>query len=173
MKHFYIFNFVPKFHDFPLKNRINYRDFSDFSISMPTKIKFAKKTVVSSSSDKHRVTPGKEARSKPRGRRKRRSWLNAGSLSPLIIWVRTNWSTTCLGFFLFVQFVQKYWSHLNKQVDNVHHINKKFWLFREKAKELWDSLRGLESEKFELSEKLKRQKYDVSLAKQKGILVAI
>lgn len=35
-------------------------------------------------------------------------------------------------------------------------------LFREKAKELWQSLMGLEAEKFDLSEKLKRQKYDVS-----------
>ncbi|PWA28473.1 hypothetical protein CCH79_00016322, partial [Gambusia affinis] len=37
---------------------------------------------------------------------------------------------------------------------------------KEKAKELWDALRGLEDEKFDLSEKLRRQKYDVSLAKQ-------
>lgn len=34
--------------------------------------------------------------------------------------------------------------------------------FRDKAKELWESLMGLEAEKFDLSEKLKRQKYDVS-----------
>lgn len=35
-------------------------------------------------------------------------------------------------------------------------------VFREKASELWQSLMGLEAEKFDLSEKLKRQKYDVS-----------
>ena len=33
---------------------------------------------------------------------------------------------------------------------------------REKASELWQWLMGLEAEKFDLSEKLKRQKYDVS-----------
>lgn len=36
------------------------------------------------------------------------------------------------------------------------------FLFREKANELWQWLMGLEAEKFDLSEKLKRQKYDVS-----------
>ncbi len=35
-------------------------------------------------------------------------------------------------------------------------------VFREKAGELWQWLKGLEAEKFDLSEKLKRQKYDVS-----------
>lgn len=34
---------------------------------------------------------------------------------------------------------------------------------REKANELWQWLMTLEAEKFDLSEKLKRQKYDVSL----------
>lgn len=36
------------------------------------------------------------------------------------------------------------------------------FVFREKASELWQWLMGLEAEKFDLSEKLKRQKYDVS-----------
>uniref|UniRef100_A0A3Q2DH22 Troponin T, cardiac muscle isoforms-like n=1 Tax=Cyprinodon variegatus TaxID=28743 RepID=A0A3Q2DH22_CYPVA len=44
----------------------------------------------------------------------------------------------------------------------VDHMNED--KLKEKAKELWDSLRGLESEKFDLSEKLRRQKYDVSKA---------
>lgn len=35
-------------------------------------------------------------------------------------------------------------------------------LIREKAKELWQWLMTLEAEKFDLMEKLKRQKYDVS-----------
>lgn len=35
-------------------------------------------------------------------------------------------------------------------------------MIREKANELWQWLMGLEAEKFDLSEKLKRQKYDVS-----------
>lgn len=35
-------------------------------------------------------------------------------------------------------------------------------MFREKANELWQWLMGLEAEKFDLGEKLKRQKYDVS-----------
>lgn len=46
-----------------------------------------------------------------------------------------------------------------------------FWLHpilfpssRDKAKELWDTLYQLETDKFEFGEKLKRQKYDVSLA---------
>lgn len=34
-------------------------------------------------------------------------------------------------------------------------------VFREKAKELWDWMYQLESEKFEHTEKLKRQKYEV------------
>uniref|UniRef100_A0A3Q2DG33 Troponin T, cardiac muscle isoforms-like n=1 Tax=Cyprinodon variegatus TaxID=28743 RepID=A0A3Q2DG33_CYPVA len=46
----------------------------------------------------------------------------------------------------------------------VDHMNED--KLKEKAKELWDSLRGLESEKFDLSEKLRRQKYDVSLDNQ-------
>lgn len=36
------------------------------------------------------------------------------------------------------------------------------FVLREKANELWQWLMGLEAEKFDLSEKLKRQKYDVS-----------
>lgn len=39
-------------------------------------------------------------------------------------------------------------------------------VFREKANELWQWLMGLEAEKFDLSEKLKRQKYDVSHPKE-------
>ena len=35
-------------------------------------------------------------------------------------------------------------------------------VFREKASELWQSLMGLEAEKFDLGDKLKRQKFDVS-----------
>lgn len=35
-------------------------------------------------------------------------------------------------------------------------------MFREKANELWQWLMGLEAEKFDLGEKLKKQKYDVS-----------
>lgn len=36
-------------------------------------------------------------------------------------------------------------------------------VFREKANELWQWLMELEADKFDFSEKLKRQKYDVSL----------
>lgn len=35
-------------------------------------------------------------------------------------------------------------------------------VFREKANELWERLMELEADKFDFSEKLKRQKYDVS-----------
>uniref|UniRef100_A0A3P8WEJ0 Troponin T, cardiac muscle isoforms-like n=1 Tax=Cynoglossus semilaevis TaxID=244447 RepID=A0A3P8WEJ0_CYNSE len=43
---------------------------------------------------------------------------------------------------------------------NVDHLNED--KLKEKANELWQWLMGLEAEKFDLSEKLKRQKYDVS-----------
>ncbi|TMS05243.1 Troponin T, fast skeletal muscle isoform [Larimichthys crocea] len=43
---------------------------------------------------------------------------------------------------------------------NVDHMNED--KLKEKASELWQWLMGLEAEKFDLSEKLKRQKYDVS-----------
>ncbi|XP_034508491.1 troponin T, fast skeletal muscle-like, partial [Ailuropoda melanoleuca] len=43
---------------------------------------------------------------------------------------------------------------------NVDHMNED--KLREKAKEMWDWLYGLESEKFEMSEKLKRQKYEIT-----------
>lgn len=39
---------------------------------------------------------------------------------------------------------------------------------RDKAKELWDTLYQLETDKFEFGEKLKRQKYDVSPAPARG-----
>uniref|UniRef100_A0A4W6F7G7 Troponin T2d, cardiac n=1 Tax=Lates calcarifer TaxID=8187 RepID=A0A4W6F7G7_LATCA len=42
---------------------------------------------------------------------------------------------------------------------NVDHLNED--KLKEKANELWQWLMGLEAEKFDLSEKLKRQKYDV------------
>ena len=35
--------------------------------------------------------------------------------------------------------------------------------FRERAQEMWEWLYQLESDKFELTEKMKRQKYEVSL----------
>lgn len=41
-------------------------------------------------------------------------------------------------------------------------------LNREKANELWQWLLTLEAEKFDLSEKLKRQKYDVSASPPRG-----
>lgn len=34
--------------------------------------------------------------------------------------------------------------------------------YREKAKELWQSIHNLEAEKFDLQEKFKQQKYEVS-----------
>uniref|UniRef100_A0A4W6F6D3 Troponin T2d, cardiac n=1 Tax=Lates calcarifer TaxID=8187 RepID=A0A4W6F6D3_LATCA len=43
---------------------------------------------------------------------------------------------------------------------NVDHLNED--KLKEKANELWQWLMGLEAEKFDLSEKLKRQKYDVN-----------
>ncbi|XP_053283902.1 troponin T2d, cardiac isoform X1 [Pleuronectes platessa] len=43
---------------------------------------------------------------------------------------------------------------------NIDHLNED--KLKEKANELWQWLMGLEAEKFDLSEKLKRQKYDVS-----------
>uniref|UniRef100_A0A3P8WCD8 Troponin T, cardiac muscle isoforms-like n=1 Tax=Cynoglossus semilaevis TaxID=244447 RepID=A0A3P8WCD8_CYNSE len=45
---------------------------------------------------------------------------------------------------------------------NVDHLNED--KLKEKANELWQWLMGLEAEKFDLSEKLKRQKYDVTPA---------
>ncbi|KAK2917640.1 troponin T2d, cardiac [Channa argus] len=44
---------------------------------------------------------------------------------------------------------------------NVDHLNED--KLKEKANELWQWLMGLEAEKFDLSEKLKRQKYDINL----------
>lgn len=35
-------------------------------------------------------------------------------------------------------------------------------LLRQRAKEMWDCIHELESEKFDLTEKMKRQKYEVS-----------
>uniref|UniRef100_A0A8C4REE4 Troponin T type 3a (skeletal, fast) n=1 Tax=Erpetoichthys calabaricus TaxID=27687 RepID=A0A8C4REE4_ERPCA len=43
---------------------------------------------------------------------------------------------------------------------NIDHLNDD--KLREKAKELWDWMHSLESEKFDLGEKLKRQKYEVN-----------
>lgn len=42
------------------------------------------------------------------------------------------------------------------------HQTPSFPSSRDKAKELWDTLYQLETDKFEFGEKLKRQKYDVS-----------
>lgn len=47
-------------------------------------------------SDQHRVRTEEEPRNKLRGRRRRRSWPTAGSLSMLITWMRTSWSMTSL-----------------------------------------------------------------------------
>lgn len=44
---------------------------------------------------------------------------------------------------------------------NIDHLNED--KLKEKANELWNWLMGLESEKFDLTEKLKRQKYDINL----------
>ncbi|XP_028304268.1 troponin T, fast skeletal muscle-like isoform X2 [Gouania willdenowi] len=44
---------------------------------------------------------------------------------------------------------------------NIEHLNEE--KLREKANELWQWLLSLEAEKFELTEKLKRQKYDINL----------
>uniref|UniRef100_A0A8C4X2Y0 Troponin T type 3a (skeletal, fast) n=1 Tax=Erpetoichthys calabaricus TaxID=27687 RepID=A0A8C4X2Y0_ERPCA len=44
---------------------------------------------------------------------------------------------------------------------NIDHLNDD--KLREKAKELWDWMHSLESEKFDLGEKLKRQKYEVNV----------
>ncbi|KAH0618975.1 hypothetical protein JD844_018556 [Phrynosoma platyrhinos] len=44
---------------------------------------------------------------------------------------------------------------------NIDHLNED--KLREKAKELWQSIHDLEAEKFDLQEKFKRQKYEVSL----------
>ncbi|OBS74174.1 hypothetical protein A6R68_15290 [Neotoma lepida] len=45
---------------------------------------------------------------------------------------------------------------------NIDHLSDD--KLRDKAKELWDTLYQLETDKFEFGEKLKRQKYDVSVA---------
>uniref|UniRef100_A0A4W6F651 Troponin T2d, cardiac n=1 Tax=Lates calcarifer TaxID=8187 RepID=A0A4W6F651_LATCA len=50
---------------------------------------------------------------------------------------------------------------------NVDHLNED--KLKEKANELWQWLMGLEAEKFDLSEKLKRQKYDVSHSTQEEL----
>uniref|UniRef100_G1KC36 Troponin T2, cardiac type n=1 Tax=Anolis carolinensis TaxID=28377 RepID=G1KC36_ANOCA len=44
---------------------------------------------------------------------------------------------------------------------NIDHLNED--KLREKAKELWQNIHDLEAEKFDLQEKFKRQKYEVSL----------
>uniref|UniRef100_A0A3Q3WN68 Uncharacterized protein n=1 Tax=Mola mola TaxID=94237 RepID=A0A3Q3WN68_MOLML len=49
---------------------------------------------------------------------------------------------------------------------NIDHLNED--KLKEKASELWLWLMELEAEKFDLGEKLKRQKYDVSHAKGRG-----
>lgn len=106
---------------------------------------------VSLLSDQHRVRAEEAPRNKPRGRRKRRSWLSAGSLSTSITWMRINWSMTSVCRV----------SHPREHVA----LNMAIFLcfvFREKASELWLWLMELEAEKFDLGEKLKRQKYDVS-----------
>uniref|UniRef100_A0A8C4WPZ9 Troponin T type 3a (skeletal, fast) n=1 Tax=Eptatretus burgeri TaxID=7764 RepID=A0A8C4WPZ9_EPTBU len=43
---------------------------------------------------------------------------------------------------------------------NIDHLNEE--KLKDKAKEMWEWLHQLESEKFDLQEKLKRQKYDIS-----------
>ncbi|XP_037539564.1 troponin T2d, cardiac [Nematolebias whitei] len=43
---------------------------------------------------------------------------------------------------------------------NVDHLSED--KLKEKAKELWDLLKGLEGEKYDLGEKLRRQKYDIN-----------
>lgn len=43
-----------------------------------------------------------------------------------------------------------------------------FMMNREKAKELWDWMHQLESEKFDHMEKLKRQKYEVGVCPAQG-----
>lgn len=107
-------------------------------------------------SDQHRVRTEEEPRNKLRGRRRRRSWLTAGSLSILITWMRTSWSMTSL-------------CRVHVHSDDLSQVTLKAAIsasacdvFREKAGELWQWLMGLEAEKFDLGEKLKRQKYDVS-----------
>lgn len=42
----------------------------------------------------------------------------------------------------------------------IDHLNED--QLREKAKELWQSIHNLEAEKFDLQEKFKQQKYEVS-----------
>uniref|UniRef100_A0A8C9ZJQ1 Troponin T2d, cardiac n=1 Tax=Sander lucioperca TaxID=283035 RepID=A0A8C9ZJQ1_SANLU len=54
---------------------------------------------------------------------------------------------------------------------NVDHLNEE--KLKEKANELWQWLMGLEAEKFDLGEKLKKQKYDVSHPAHNKILEII
>uniref|UniRef100_A0A8B9PSD5 Troponin T2, cardiac type n=1 Tax=Apteryx owenii TaxID=8824 RepID=A0A8B9PSD5_APTOW len=49
---------------------------------------------------------------------------------------------------------------------NIDHLNED--KLRDKAKELWQSIRDLEAEKFDLQEKFKRQKYEVSCKAARG-----
>uniref|UniRef100_A0A8C6WLE7 Troponin T2d, cardiac n=1 Tax=Neogobius melanostomus TaxID=47308 RepID=A0A8C6WLE7_9GOBI len=54
-----------------------------------------------------------------------------------------------------------------KKTLNIDHLNED--RLKEKANELWNLLMGLESEKFDLTDTLKRQKYDVrGFAKGRG-----
>uniref|UniRef100_A0A8C6WLC3 Troponin T2d, cardiac n=1 Tax=Neogobius melanostomus TaxID=47308 RepID=A0A8C6WLC3_9GOBI len=48
-----------------------------------------------------------------------------------------------------------------KKTLNIDHLNED--RLKEKANELWNLLMGLESEKFDLTDTLKRQKYDINL----------
>ncbi|XP_060932754.1 troponin T2d, cardiac isoform X4 [Limanda limanda] len=54
---------------------------------------------------------------------------------------------------------------------NIDHLNED--KLKEKANELWQWLMGLEAEKFDLSEKLKRQKYDVSYLFYNTIMMSL
>lgn len=143
-------------------------------ISVPTVIVSVTLTYESSLFGQHRVITEEEARNKLRGRRRRRSWLNAERLSVSITWTRISWSMTkpcrvsCLVECCTLYYNKFSWFMLLEHFSFGRRwrcsYSDLFWLFvfREKANELWQWLMGLEAEKFDLSEKLKRQKYDVS-----------
>ncbi|PKU32974.1 troponin cardiac muscle [Limosa lapponica baueri] len=48
---------------------------------------------------------------------------------------------------------------------NIDHLNED--KLREKAKELWQTIRDLEAEKFDLQEKFKRQKYEINVLRNR------
>lgn len=107
----------------------------------------------------------REQRSRQRERRKRRSWRTGGSLLTSTISMRTKWSKDASTSIIFHRLISAFCRVLHYRRGLLVFCpwnTLRFCSKREKANELWQWLMTLEAEKFDLIEKLKRQKYDVS-----------